>query len=92
MICGLVAPAKSATGKTVLNSAALLRDGRIAAIQSKRLLPTYHVFDESGNFAPADKQDRCTSTVLPLRSPSAKRLERQELLGPPLYGSTPSKT
>ena len=57
VICGLVAPAKSATGKTVLNSAALLRDGRIAAIQSKRLLPTYDVFDESRNFAPADKQD-----------------------------------
>ena len=56
VICGLVTPAKSATGKSVLNSAALLRDGKIAAIQSKRLLPTYDVFDEMRNFAPADKQ------------------------------------
>ena len=56
VICGLVTPAKSATGKSVLNSAALLRDGKIAAIQSKRLLPTYDVFDEMRNFAPAEKQ------------------------------------
>ena len=56
VVCGLVTPAKSATGKSVMNSAALLRDGKIAAIQSKRLLPTYDVFDEVRNFAPADKQ------------------------------------
>jgi len=56
VICGLVTPAKSVTGKSVLNSAALLRDGKIAAIQSKRLLPTYDVFDEMRNFAPAEKQ------------------------------------
>jgi NAD+ synthase (glutamine-hydrolysing) len=56
VICGLVTPAKSATGKSVLNSAALLRDGKVAAIQSKRLLPTYDVFDEMRNFAPAEKQ------------------------------------
>ena len=56
VICGLVTPANSATGKSVLNSAALLRDGKIAAIQSKRLLPSYDVFDEMRNFAPADRQ------------------------------------
>ena len=56
VICGLVTPAKSATGKSVLNSAALLRDGKIAFIQSKRLLPSYDVFDEMRNFAPAERQ------------------------------------
>ena len=56
VICGLVTPAKSVTGKSVLNSAALLHDGKIEAVQSKRLLPTYDVFDEMRNFAPADKQ------------------------------------
>jgi len=60
VICGLVTPARSATGKSVLNSAALLRDGKVAAVQSKRLLPTYDVFDEQRNFAPADKQDLLT--------------------------------
>ncbi len=56
IICGLVTPANSATGKSVLNSAALLRDGEIKFLQSKRLLPTYDVFDEMRNFAPADHQ------------------------------------
>jgi NAD+ synthase (glutamine-hydrolysing) len=56
VVCGLVTPAHSSTGKHVLNSAALLRDGHIAAIQSKRLLPTYDVFDEMRNFAPAESQ------------------------------------
>ncbi|HZP23341.1 MAG TPA: NAD+ synthase [Terriglobales bacterium] len=57
VICGLVTPAHAATGKSVMNSAVLLRDGEIAFVQSKRLLPTYDVFDEMRNFAPADKQD-----------------------------------
>jgi NAD+ synthase/NAD+ synthase (glutamine-hydrolysing) len=56
VVCGLVTPAVSATGKHVMNSAALLQDGKIVAIQSKRLLPTYDVFDEMRNFAPAEKQ------------------------------------
>ncbi|MDR3749555.1 MAG: NAD+ synthase [Acidobacteriota bacterium] len=57
VICGLVTPAKASTGKSVLNSAALLRDGKIAFLQSKRLLPAYDVFDEMRNFAPADHQE-----------------------------------
>ena len=56
VIVGLVTPAKSGTGKSVLNSAALLCGGKIAFVQSKRLLPTYDVFDEMRNFAPADAQ------------------------------------
>jgi NAD+ synthase/NAD+ synthase (glutamine-hydrolysing) len=61
VICGLVTQANSATGKSVLNSAALLRDGKIAFVQSKRLLPTYDVFDEMRNFAPADHQELFTA-------------------------------
>ena len=57
VICGLVTPADADAGKTVMNSAALLMDGKIAFIQSKMLLPTYDVFDEMRNFAPARKQD-----------------------------------
>ncbi len=56
VICGLVTHAKTAPGKSVLNSAALLRNGKIDFIQSKRLLPTYDVFDEMRNFAAADHQ------------------------------------
>lgn len=57
VICGLVTPADSQTGKSVMNSAALLVDGKIAFVQSKMLLPTYDVFDEMRNFAPARKQE-----------------------------------
>src|SRR5271165_6657771 len=39
-----------------MNSAALLMEGRVAFIQSKMLLPTYDVFDEMRNFAPARSQ------------------------------------
>ena len=56
VICGLVTPAHSDTGKSVMNSAALLTDGKVAFIQSKMLLPTYDVFDEMRNFAPARNQ------------------------------------
>jgi NAD+ synthase (glutamine-hydrolysing) len=56
VICGLVTPAQAEAGKSVMNSAALLQDGKIAFIQSKMLLPTYDVFDEMRNFAPAKTQ------------------------------------
>jgi NAD+ synthase (glutamine-hydrolysing) len=57
VICGLVTRADADAGKTAMNSAALLMDGKIAFTQSKMLLPTYDVFDEMRNFAPARKQD-----------------------------------
>ena len=57
VVVGLVTPAQSDTGKSVMNSAALLRDGRTEFLQSKMLLPTYDVFDEMRNFAPAKHQE-----------------------------------
>jgi NAD+ synthase/NAD+ synthase (glutamine-hydrolysing) len=57
VICGIVTPADSDTGKAVMNSAALLTDGKVAFVQSKMLLPTYDVFDEMRNFAPAKSQE-----------------------------------
>ena len=57
VICGLVTPAQADAGKSVMNSAALLMDGKIAFVQSKMLLPTYDVFDEMRNFAPAKSQE-----------------------------------
>ena len=56
VICGMVTPAEVESGKSVMNSAALLREGRIDFIQSKMLLPTYDVFDEMRNFTPARSQ------------------------------------
>ena len=56
VICGLVTPAHADTGKSVMNSAALLMDGGMKFVQSKMLLPTYDVFDELRNFAPTRRQ------------------------------------
>ncbi len=55
-----------------MNSAALLRDGKIAFVQSKRLLPTYDVFDEMRNFAPADSQQLFAFGGKEMALPSAK--------------------
>jgi NAD+ synthase (glutamine-hydrolysing) len=57
VICGLVTAAASDAGKAAMNSAALLMDGKVAFTQSKMLLPTYDVFDEMRNFAPAKSQE-----------------------------------
>ena len=56
VIIGLVTRAHADTGKSVMNSAALLMEGGIKFVQSKMLLPTYDVFDEMRNFAPARSQ------------------------------------
>jgi NAD+ synthase (glutamine-hydrolysing) len=56
VLCGCPTPAPSNSGKRVMNSAMLLRNGRVDFIQSKMLLPYYDVFDEQRYFAPAAKQ------------------------------------
>jgi NAD+ synthase (glutamine-hydrolysing) len=56
VICGVVTKAQVETGKSVMNSAAVIEDGKLKLVQSKMLLPTYDVFDESRNFAPAESQ------------------------------------
>jgi NAD+ synthase (glutamine-hydrolysing) len=56
IVCGYITPAHAGTGKHVMNSAALLRHGRIEFLQSKMLLPFYDVFDEQRYFAPALEQ------------------------------------
>jgi NAD+ synthase/NAD+ synthase (glutamine-hydrolysing) len=57
VICGFVAPAPADSGKHVQNAAALLREGRVDFVQTKRLLPFYDVFDEQRYFAPACRQN-----------------------------------
>ena len=56
VICGVVTRAQVETGKSVMNSAAVIEDGKVKLVQSKMLLPTYDVFDESRNFAAAESQ------------------------------------
>lgn len=56
-IVGYAARAKSPTGKSAANAAALLANGKIEFVQHKMLLPTYDVFDESRYFQPAKSQN-----------------------------------
>jgi NAD+ synthase/NAD+ synthase (glutamine-hydrolysing) len=55
-IVGYAGRVKNGTGKSIANKAALICGGRIVFEQSKMLLPTYDVFDESRYFQPADHQ------------------------------------
>jgi NAD+ synthase (glutamine-hydrolysing) len=55
-IVGYAGKSNNGTGKAIANKAALLGGGKILFEQSKMLLPTYDVFDESRYFQPATKQ------------------------------------
>jgi predicted amidohydrolase len=55
-IVGYASAVTNGRGKAVANTAALLRDGRVVFEQSKMLLPTYDVFDESRYFQAAERQ------------------------------------
>src|SRR5271169_1816283 len=55
-IVGYAGAVTNSRGKSVANKAALVRDGAVVFEQSKMLLPTYDVFDESRYFHAAESQ------------------------------------
>src|SRR2546426_570065 len=55
-VVGYAGRVKNGTGKSIANKAALICSGRLVFEQSKMLLPTYDVFDESRYFQPAKSQ------------------------------------
>ena len=59
LICGYVGRTAAQTGKTVTNSAAVIEGGKVVFQQSKMLLPSYDVFDETRYFRPAEQQSLC---------------------------------
>ncbi len=52
ILCGVVAPNDSGSGKPFLNAAIFCTEGRVKRIMAKRLLPCYHLFDEKRYFQP----------------------------------------
>jgi NAD+ synthase (glutamine-hydrolysing) len=52
IIIGYVGRNENGGGKSLLNAAALCRDGKVVASYVKNLLPTYDVFDEGRYFEP----------------------------------------
>jgi NAD+ synthase (glutamine-hydrolysing) len=57
ILAGYVGHSRLATGKCATNSVAVIRQGQVVFRQTKILLPTYDVFDESRYFVPAERQD-----------------------------------
>jgi len=55
ILCGFVGRNPLETGKGLVNSVALLGEGRILRKGGKRLLPTYDVFDETRYFEPSER-------------------------------------
>jgi NAD+ synthetase len=53
LLLGFVTENPKKVGKPILNAAALLHKGKVAALRAKTLLPTYDVFDEARYFEPA---------------------------------------
>jgi len=55
-IVGYAGRVKNGAGKSIANKAAVLCGGRVVFEQSKMLLPTYDVFDETRYFQPTENQ------------------------------------
>jgi len=55
ILCGYVDRNPEKTGKSFINSVALLKDGKVLHKGGKILLPSYDVFDETRYFEPAKK-------------------------------------
>ncbi len=73
LITGYVGRAPEGSPRHAANSAAVIERGEILFTQTKMLLPTYDVFDESRNFQPGGQADRCSSFAASgSRSPSAR--------------------
>lgn len=54
LLLGFVSRHGNQPGRDLCNAAALLADGRVEAVRTKTLLPTYDVFDEDRYFEPAE--------------------------------------
>ncbi len=66
VVVGFPEAVSSAPPPGVYNSAALLVDGRVAAVGRKSLLPTYDVFDETRYFVPAESSTAADAGALRL--------------------------
>jgi NAD+ synthase (glutamine-hydrolysing) len=60
VVVGFVSRNKTTHGRPLRNSAAIIADGRVAAVRHKTLLPTYDVFDETRYFEPATHNEAVT--------------------------------
>jgi NAD+ synthetase len=57
LLVGYVGRGREGGGRRLTNSVALLHQGRVQAVRSKTLLPSYDVFDEDRYFEPAEANE-----------------------------------
>lgn len=55
VVVGCVTRNEQPGGKPFFNSLAVIKGGEIVSVASKRLLPTYNIFDERRHFEPSDR-------------------------------------
>jgi NAD+ synthetase len=89
-VVGFVGQSDHDTGKAATNAAAVLVGGRIVAVRTKTLLPTYDVFDESRHFQPAAANEPVDIAGLPVGITICEDMWNDRLFWPrPLYGVDP---
>lgn len=89
-IVGFAEPNLQRTGRPVFNSAAVLAEGRIAAVRRKRLLPTYDVFDEARYFEPGGPQAPVEISELRVGLTICEDMwAQEEMQSHPLYACDP---
>ena len=89
-VVGYVGRSDHRTGKPAANAAAVLSGGRVVAVRSKTLLPTYDVFDESRYFEPAAANEPVDVNGVPVGVTICEDMWNDRLFWPrPLYGSDP---
>lgn len=89
-IVGFVGESTHETGKRATNAAALLHEGRVAAVRTKSLLPTYDVFDELRHFQPASANEPVEIAGVPVGITICEDMWNDRTFWDrPLYGSDP---
>ncbi|NLW87780.1 MAG: NAD+ synthase [Planctomycetes bacterium] len=88
-LVGFVRPNPNKGGRALQNAAALLKDGKVAHVHVKSLLPTYDVFDETRYFEP-EKPGGCIELEgVRIGLSICEDLWDAQALGRELYGEDP---
>jgi NAD+ synthetase len=89
-LIGVAEPNREAIGRLLYNSAVLLAGGRVVGRWTKRLLPTYDVFDEARYFEPGGLQQPVEFHSVRLGVTICEDMLWQEMRGRPLYRCDPA--
>ncbi len=89
LVVGFAEENTSGIGRPARNAAALLHQGRIAAVRYKTLLPTYDVFNEDRYFEPAERNEPVVFAGKRLGITICEDIWNQETFTPRRYPHNP---